>query len=99
MSKGKRKQKHYDNKNDILRRMREVDKVQRRADNAVAASWSAFMMFGILTLYEDLGFRDKRINKFIDGMHKRHDEWDTGQLTLDEIRKRLYDKAGVIVEE
>ena len=99
MSKGKRKQRHFDNKDDILKRMREVEKVQKRADHAVAASWSAFMMFGILTLYEDLNFRDKRINKFIDGMRRRHDEWDSGELPLDEVRKRLYDKAGVIVEE
>ena len=94
-----RKQRHFDNKDDILRRMREVEKAQKRADHAVAASWSAFMMFGILTLYEDLNFRDKRINKFIAGMRRRYDEWDRGELTLDEVRKRLYDEAGVIVEE
>lgn len=90
--------KHYDNKNDILRRMREVEKVQNRADNAVAASWSAFMMLGLLTLYEDLKFRDKRLNTFIDGMQKRNSQYDSGELTLDEIKKRLYDQAGIIVE-
>lgn len=99
MSKGKRKKKHYDSKEDILRRMREVDKVQKRADHAVAASWSAFMMFGLLTLYEDLGFREKRINKFIDGMYRRNEAYDKGELPLNEVRKRLYEEAGVIVEE
>ena len=49
------KKKHYDNKNDLIRRMREVEVVQNRADHAVAASWSAFMMLGLLTLYEDCG--------------------------------------------
>ena len=90
--------KHYDNKNDILRRMREVEKVQNRADNAVAASWSAFMMLGLLTLYEDLKFRDKRLNTFIDGMQRRNAEYDRGDLTLDEIKKRLYEGAGIVVE-
>lgn len=90
--------KHYDNKNDIIRRIREVEKAQNRADNAVAASWSAFMMLGLLTLYEDLKFRDKRLNAFIDGMHKRNEEYDNGTLTLDEIKKRLYEEAGIVVE-
>lgn len=90
--------RHYDDKNDILRRMREVEKVQNRADHAVAASWSAFMMLGLLTLYEDLKFRDKRMNAFIDGMQKRNAEYDEGKLTLDEIKKRLYEEAGIIVE-
>ena len=90
--------KHYDNKNDILRRMREVEKVQNRADNAVAASWSAFMMLGLLTLYEDLKFRDKRLNAFIDGVHKRNEQYNNGELTLDELNKRLYDEAGIVVE-
>ena len=90
--------KHYDNKNDIIRRLREVEKAQNRADNAVAASWSAFMMLGLLTLYEDLKFRDKRLNAFIDGMHKRNEEYNNGTLTLDEIQNRLYEEAGIIVE-
>ena len=93
------KKKHYDNKNDLIRRMREVEITQKRADHAVAASWSAFMMFGLLTLYEDLGFRDKRINKFVDGMKRRNEDYDEGRLSLNEVRKRLYEEAGVIVEE
>lgn len=90
--------RHYDNKDDILKRIREVEKAQNRADNAVAASWSAFMMMGLLTLYEDLKFRDKRLNAFIDGMQRRNAEYDRGDLTLDEINKRLYEEAGIIVE-
>ena len=90
--------RHYDNKNDILRRMREVEKVQNRADNAVAASWSAFMMLGLLTLYEDCGFREKRLNAFIDGMYKRNDQFDRGEITLESIEKDLYEKAGIIIE-
>lgn len=91
--------KHYDNKNDILRRMREVEKVQNRADKAVAASWSAFMMLGLLTLYEDCGFREKRLNAFIEGIHKRNDQFDRGEISLDDIKKQLYEKAGIIVEQ
>ena len=90
--------KHYDNKNDLLKKIREVKKTQARADNAVAATWTAFMMIALLTLYEDLGFRDKRLNSFIGGMAKRNEQYDSGELTLTEIKKRLYDKAGIVVE-
>lgn len=90
--------RHYDNKNDILRRMREVEKVQNRADHAVAASWSAFMLLGLLTLYEDLGFRDKRLNAFIDGVHSRNEKFDKGELSIEEMQKILYEKAGVVIE-
>ena len=92
------KKKHYDNKNDLIRRMREVEVVQNRADHAVAASWSAFMMLGLLTLYEDCGFREKRLNAFIDGMYKRNDKFDRGKITLESIEKDLYEKAGIIIE-
>ena len=57
--------KHYDNKNEILRRLRENEIIQNRADRAVASSWTAYMMLGLLTLYEDLNFREARLNKFI----------------------------------
>ena len=90
--------RHFDNKNDILRRMREVEKVQNRADKAVASSWTAYMMLGVLTLYEDLGFREKRLNAFVDGIQKRNDQFDRGELTLDEMKRKLYEEAGVIVE-
>ena len=91
--------RHYDNKDDILRRMRDVEKVKNRSNHAVAASWSAFMMLGLLTLYEDLKFRDKRLNAFIEGMQRRNAEYDRGDLTLDEIKRRLYEEAGIIVEQ
>ena len=90
--------RHFDNKNDILRRMREVEKVQNRADKAVASSWTAYMMLGVLTLYEDLGFREKRLNAFVDGIQKRNEQFDRGELTLDEMKRKIYDEAGVIVE-
>lgn len=92
------KKRHYDDKNDILRRMREVEKVQNRADKAVASSWTAFMMLGLLTLYEELGFREKRLNTFIDGVQKRNEQYNNGELTLDELKKKLYDEAGIVVE-
>lgn len=90
--------KHYDNKNEILRRLRENEIIQNRADRAVASSWTAYMMLGLLTLYEDLNFREARLNKFISGVNKRLNQFDRNELSLDEMNKRLYDEAGIIVE-
>lgn len=90
--------KHYDNKNEILRRLRENEIIQNRADRAVASSWTAYMMLGLLTLYEDLNFRETRLNKFISGVNKRLNQFDRNELSLDEMNKRLYDEAGIIVE-
>ena len=90
--------KHYDNKNEILRRLRENEIIQNRADRAVASSWTAYMMLGLLTLYEDLNFREARLNKFISGVNKRLNQFNRNELSLDEMNKRLYDEAGIIVE-
>lgn len=92
------KRRHYDNKNDLLRRLRQVERAENRANCAVASSWSAFMMLGLLTLYEDLGFREKRLTAFIDGVHKRNEQFENGEMTLEDIQKKLYDEAGIIVE-
>lgn len=94
----KKIKRHFNNREEVLMGMREVRKAQNRADKAVAASWSAFMMLGLLTLYEDLKFRDKRLNAFIDGMQRRNEQYNNGELTLDELNKRLYDEAGIVVE-
>lgn len=90
--------KHYDNKNDLLKKIREVNKTQARADKAMASSWSSFMMLGLLTLYEDLNFRDKRLNMFIDGVVKRNKDFEDGNTSIEEIQEALYNKAGIVVE-
>ena len=50
--------KHYDNKNDLIREMK-MQKFHR--ENDIAAVFKAYMLLATLTLYEDLGFREKRI--------------------------------------
>lgn len=90
--------RHYDNKNEILKRLRENEIIQNRADKAISASYTAYMMVALLTLYEDLQFRDRRLNMFIDGFQKRFDKFDKEELTVEEMQRRLYDNAGIVVE-
>lgn len=87
--------KHYDNKNDLIR---ELKRQKFHTDHAVAATFTAYMMLATLTLYEDLGFREKRLLKFVNGFYHRLDLYNEGKLTVDSIQKTLLEKAGVVVE-
>ena len=87
--------KHYDNKNDLISQLK---KNKYRTDKAIEATFTAYMMLATLTLYEDLGFREKRLLKFINGFYDRLALYGDGKLTLDTIEKTLLEKAGVVVE-
>ena len=87
--------KHYDNKNDLISQLK---KSKYRTEKAIEATFSAYMMLGTLTLYEELGFREKRLIKFVNGFYDRLALYGEGKLTLNEIEKTLLEKAGVVVE-
>ena len=87
--------KHYDNKNDLISQLR---KNKYRTEKAIQATFTAYMMLATLTLYEDLGFREKRLLKFVNGFYDRLALYEDGKLTVDTIEKTLLEKAGVVVE-
>ena len=89
------KMKHYDNKNDLISQLK---RSKYRTDKAIEATFSAYMMLATLTLFEDLGFREKRIVKFVNGFYDRLALYGDGKLTLNDIEKTLLEKAGVVVE-
>ena len=91
----KKKSKHYDDKRDLIRQMK---KDRNRADSAIYASFSVYMLMALLVLYEDLQFREKRIMKFVNGIYKRIDLYRAGKLSVDSMQKDLFEKAGVAVE-
>ena len=91
----KKKSKHYDSKRDLIAAMKEN---KRRADYAVFASFTAYMLMATLTLYEDLNFRETRIRKFVDGFYKRLDMYRAGALSVHGMEKDLLKKAGVVVQ-
>ena len=87
--------KHYDNKNDLISQLR---KQKYRTEKAIEATFTAYMMLATLTLYEDLGFREKRLLKFVNGFYDRLALYEDGKLTVNAIEKTLLEKAGVVVE-
>lgn len=87
--------KHYDNKNDLIRAMRETNK---RSQIAEGAAWSGLMAMSLDILYREFGFRDNRLNKFIDEMMKLEHEIDGDGQKFRQVCKRLYDEAGILIE-
>ena len=72
--------------------------MKENADGCVGATFTAYMILATTTLFEDLNFRDKRMVKFIEGFYRRLDLYSAGQLSVDEMEKKLIEKAGVVIE-
>ena len=87
--------KHYDNKNDLLR---ELKRRKDFADNSVSTTFTAYMLITCTVLYSDLGFREGRFRKVLDGFYKRLADFEDGNLTVDDMNKFLKEEAGVYVE-
>lgn len=88
--------KHFDNKNDLLRVIR---KQQMDNDMVLAAAHTAYMRMALLTLSEDFGFGTQRCERFNDGMLKRLNALDKGELTGAEMKERIFKRLGVYVED
>lgn len=88
--------KHLDNKNDILRTAR-----KQRIENEMimAATHAAYMRIALDVLAEDFGFTGDDGAKFNDGICKRIDALDRGEITGAEITRRVMDNMGIYVED
>ena len=84
--------KHYDNKTDILRQMKEN---RIRADIAAASAFSANMLMSLYVLRDGFGLGQER---FVNGMLQLNKDFEAGKITLDEIKRRVYEDLGMVVE-
>ena len=87
--------KHYDNKNDLIAAMRETN---RRSQIAESTVFAGMMAVSLDVLYREFGFRDKRLNRFIDSMVKMETEIDGDPKKYRKVCKRLFDEAGIVIE-
>lgn len=87
--------KHYDNKTDILRQIKEN---RIRADTAAASAFSANMLMSLYVLRDGFGFRQERAERFVNGMLQLNKDFEAGKITLDEIKRRVYEDLAIIVE-
>ena len=88
--------KHFDDKNKLLKVWR---KQQMDNEMILSASHTAYMRMGLLTLIEDFGFGTKRCEKFNEGLIRRLNELDSGELTGAEMAQRILDRTGIYVED
>lgn len=89
------KKKHYDNKKNLIRDMKET---RIRADIAAASAFSANMLMSLYVLRDGFNFGQVRAERFVVGMHDLNERFEAGEITLEEIKKRIYDEIGMIVE-
>ena len=87
--------KHYDNKTDILRQMKEN---RIRAGIAAASAFSANMLMSLYVLRDGFGFGQERAERFVNGMLQLNKDFNDGKITLDEIKRRVYEDLGMVVE-
>lgn len=77
--------KHYDNKTDILRQMKEN---RIRADIAAASAFSANMLMSLYVLRDGFGFGQEQAERFVNGMLQLNKDFEADKITLDEIKRR-----------
>lgn len=87
--------KHYDNKADIIRRIKEN---RIRADIAEASAFSANMLMSLYVLRDTFRFGQVRADRFIDGMKKLNQEISEDKISIQDIEKRIFDDLGIVVE-
>ncbi|HJC25380.1 MAG TPA: hypothetical protein H9761_17060 [Candidatus Eisenbergiella merdavium] len=87
--------RHYDNKRDLIKEMRSS---RARADMAAASAFSANMLMSLYVLRDTFGFGQARAERFVKAMGRLNTDHDEGRITLDEIKKRIFDDLGMIVE-
>lgn len=87
--------RHYDNKRDLLREMKEN---RIRADIAAASAFSANMLMSLYVLRDGFGFGQERAERFVNGMLKLNQDFEDEKITLNEIIQKVYDDLKIIVE-
>lgn len=88
--------KHYDNKNQLLE---ELKRRKLMADNAIAATFTSYMMLSCMVLFEEFNYDQDDIVKFRDEIYKRLDLYHDGKLTVSDIESTLLNDLGVYIEK
>ena len=87
--------KHFDNKRDILREMKEN---RIRAETAEASAFSANMMMSLYVLSDSFSLNQEQAETFVDAMAALEKRFEDGNITLTQIMQRVFDDYGMIIE-
>ena len=87
--------KHFDNKRDILREMKEN---RIRAETAEASAFSANMLMSLYILSDSFNLNQGQAEAFVDAMGTLEKRFEDGNITLAQIMQRVFDDYGMIIE-
>lgn len=73
------------------------DRKKQIEEEKIFAAYQVYNMLGLLTLYEDLNCREKRINVFADGVQNRMKDYQSGKVTLNDMVNKL-NEYGIYLE-
>ena len=87
--------KHYDNKNDILRKLRSHDEDVRYAESS---TFSAYMLMALYVLRTTCNFETEQAEEFVDSFSVLNEQINSGEVKVEEIIKLVKDELGMEVE-
>ena len=87
--------KHYDNKNEILRRLRSHDEDIRYAESS---TFSAYMLMSLYVLRDTCKFETEQAEEFVDAFLELNNKINNDEISVEEIMKFVKDELGMEVE-
>ena len=82
------------NCNQQLKKLRK----QQAEEKKINAVYQAYNILSLLTLYEDLGFREKRMEQYTQGLSERMALFQSGKLDLNTLVDKLTE-YGIYIQD
>lgn len=92
---GTKKKKRHLTPQEIMAQCNAVARERRMADRS---PWSAMGVMCSYVMLKKEGFKGQRIFRITNKINEMEEQWQAGLLSLEEIKKKLWDKAGWTIE-
>jgi len=96
----RRRQKKATTKADKVVNIKAADVTQIKENATIEAANKAFILMlaiPMIVLRDDFGFGGKRLTKFIDRALEQYKCFESGAVTIDELRQIIYEETGVSI--
>lgn len=87
--------KHYDNKKDLLRKLKQTKEDTRFTE---AATFTAYMSMALYVLANTFDYSTEQAEEFVDAFYQLNSDFNDDKITLDKINQLIEDKLGMAVE-
>jgi hypothetical protein len=96
----RRRQKKVAAKADRVVNIKAADVTRIKENATIGAANKAFILMlaiPMIVLRDDFGFGGKRLTKFIDRALEQYKCFESGAVTIDELRQIIYEETGVSI--